>query len=44
MNGILVGTGGFLGFAFYRNELNKVLLYKKYEKEVALYMKWKTER
>ncbi len=44
LNGIVVGTGGFLGFAFYRHELNKVVLYKKYEKEVGIYMKWRAER
>lgn len=39
-----MGTFGFLAFAFYRNEINKVYLFKKYEKEVSAYMKWRIER
>ena len=39
-----MGTVGFAGFAFYRSEVNKIILYKKYEKEVAYFMKWKTDR
>jgi len=44
LNGIIMGTVGFAAFAFYRSEANKVILYKKYEKEVAYFMKWKTDR
>jgi hypothetical protein len=44
LNGIIVGTVGFTAFAFYRSEANKVLLYKKYEKEIAEFMRWKTDR
>jgi hypothetical protein len=44
LNGIMLGTVGFIGFAFFRSELNKILLFKKYEKEVGMYMRWRTER
>lgn len=44
LNGIIVGTVGFAGFAFYRSEVNKIILYKKYEKEIAEFMRWKTDR
>jgi hypothetical protein len=43
LNGIVVGTFGFAGFGLYRNESNKILLYTKYEREVDVYMKWRTE-
>jgi hypothetical protein len=41
LNSVVMGTFGFLGFSFYRNEVNKVYLFKKYEKEVSIYMKWR---
>jgi len=43
MNTIIMGTFGFLSYSFYRNEVNKVYMFKKYEKEIALYMKWRTD-
>lgn len=30
LNGIMMGTLGFTGFAFYRSELNKIVLFQKY--------------
>ena len=44
LNGIIVGTVGFVAFAFYRSEVDKITIFKKYEKEVAYFMKWKTDR
>lgn len=43
-NLIGVGTVGFLGFSFYRLEINKILLYKKYEQEIGMYMQWRMDR
>ena len=44
LNGIAVGTLGFLGFSFYRSEINKIIVYKKYEKEIHMYMNWKMQK
>lgn len=39
-----MGTLGFGAMSFYRSEANKIMLFKKYEKQVNMYMKWRTER
>lgn len=44
LNCIAVGTVGFTAFAYYRSEINKIVLYKKYEKEVNMFMKWKLDK
>ena len=41
LNSIVMGTFGFLAFSFHRNQLNKAEMFKKYEKEVSVYMKWR---
>lgn len=38
-----MGTLTFGVMAFFRSETNKISLYKKYEKEVLMYMKWKSD-
>jgi hypothetical protein len=38
-----MGTFGFFGLSIHRNQINKVYMFKKYEKEINLYMKWKAE-
>jgi len=43
-NLIGVGTVGFLGFSFYRLEINKILMFKKYEQEIGIYMRWRMDR
>lgn len=43
-NSLVMGTLGFGAMSFYRSEANKIMLFKKYEKQVNMYMKWRTER
>jgi hypothetical protein len=43
-NALLMGTLGFTVTSFFRSEANKLLLFKKYEKQISNYMKWRTDR
>jgi hypothetical protein len=43
-NLIGMGTMGFVSYSFYRLEINKIALFKKYEQEVGMYMQWRMER